>query len=117
MVATTVPRNVVATLLQVTVTGVAFFVLYRFMYRTLGIAEIGVWSIVLASVSVSRLVDLGLSSAVVRHVAQAVGHGDERHAASVIETTAITLGVLMAIVIALLFFPLRVLLRHAVPAH
>lgn len=107
-------RNIIATLTQVLVTGVVFFMLYRFMYKHLGVDQIGIWSIVLASVSLSRLGDLGLSSAVVRHVANALGNGKPELATSIIETTTITLAVLMAVVIAICAIPLQLLLAHVV---
>lgn len=107
-------RNIIAALTQVLVTGVVFFMLYRFMYKHLGVDQIGIWSIVLASVSLSRLGDLGLSSAVVRHVANALGNGKPELATAIIETTTITLAVLMALVIAGCAIPLQLLLAHAV---
>jgi O-antigen/teichoic acid export membrane protein len=114
MLSNSIARNVAATLLQVTITGGAFFVLYRFMYRQLGVEQIGVWSIVLASTSVSRLADLGLSASVVRHVARALGAADSQLVRATIETTVVTLAVLMAVVLLGAYIPLMFVLERTI---
>lgn len=85
-------RNIAAPIAQVLISGVVLFVLYRFLYDELGVAQIGVWSLVMAASSVSRIGELGLSAGVVRFVAQALGQQDAARAADVIQTTTITLG-------------------------
>lgn len=84
-------RNIVAPIAQVLISGGVLFVLYRFLYDELGVAQIGVWSLVMAATSVSRIGELGLSAGIVRFVAQSLGQQDEPRAAEVIQTTAITL--------------------------
>lgn len=112
-----ISRNVVATVTQVLISGVVFFILYRYLYDRIGVEQIGVWSLVLAATSVSRIGDLGLSAGVVRFVAQALGRGDTQRAADVVQTVALTLGVLMAVLLAA-GYPLVVLvLGYFLPAH
>ncbi len=103
-----ISRNVVATVSQVLVSGVVFFVLYRYLYDRLGVEQIGVWSLVLAATSVSRIGELGLSAGVVKFVAQALGQSDTQRAADVIETVALTLGAFMAVLL-VVGYPLFVL--------
>lgn len=104
-------RNIVVPVIQVVISGVVLFVLYRFLYDQLGVSQIGVWSLIMAASSVSRIGELGLSAGVVRFVAQALGQNDEQRAAHVVQTTAITLG--GAIGLALLaFYPLASTLLH-----
>lgn len=112
-----ISRNVIATVTQVLISGVVFFVLYRYLYDRLGVEQIGVWSLVFAATSVSRIGDLGLSAGVVRFVAQALGRGDTERAANVVQTVALTLGVFMAALLAI-GYPLFVLaLNYFIPAH
>lgn len=112
-----ISRNVVATVTQVLISGVVFFVLYRYLYDRLGVEQIGVWSLVLATTSVSRIGDLGLSAGVVRFVAQALGRSDTQRAADVVQTVVLTLGVFMAALLAI-GYPLFVLaLNYFIPAH
>lgn len=94
-----ISKNVIAPASQVIISGIILFVLYGYLYRQLGANEIGVWSLVVATISVSRLGDLGLSSGVVRFVAQALGKNNERRAADIIQTTAISLGVIIPFVL------------------
>src|SRR5690242_15638942 len=91
--------SVVASIVQVVVTGLVFFLLFRYLYERLGIEQIGVWSLVLATTSVSRIGELGLSAGVIRFVAQALGRRDEVRAAEVIQTVVVTLGLFMASVL------------------
>lgn len=112
-----ISKNVVATVAQVVVSGVVFFILYRYLYDRLGVEQIGVWSLVLAATSISRIGDLGLSAGVVRFVAQALGRGDTQRAADVVQTVALTLGLFMAILL-LVGYPLFVwALGYFLPAH
>lgn len=111
-----ITSNVIATVTQVLISGVVFFVLYRYLYGRLGVEQIGVWSLVLAATSISRIGDLGLSAGVVRFVAQALGRGDAQRAADVVETVTLTLGAFM-VVLLVVCYPLFVLaLNYFVPA-
>lgn len=112
-----ISKNVLATVAQVVISGVVFFVLYRYLYGRLGVEQIGVWSLVLATTSISRIGDLGLSAGVVRFVAQALGRNDTQRAADVLQTVALTLGVLMAALLAV-GYPLFIsALGYFLPAH
>ena len=73
-----ISANVIASIAQVLASSVAFFLLYRYLLDQLGVAQLGVWSLVLATTSVSRIGDLGLSAGVVKFVAQALAQGDAR---------------------------------------
>lgn len=110
-----ISRNVVATVSQVLISGIVFFVLYRYLYDQLGVEQIGVWALVLAATSVSRIGELGLSAGVVRFVAQALGRNDAQHAADVVQTVALTLGAFMAVLL-IVGYPLFILaLSYFIP--
>jgi len=91
-----ISHNITAIVTQVIVSGVVLFILYRYLYNRLGVEQIGVWSLVTSIASISRIGDLGLSAGVVKFVAQALGRRDAKRAADVVQTVALTLGVLMA---------------------
>ena len=110
-----ISRNVVATVSQVLISGIVFFVLYRYLYDQLGVEQIGVWALVLAATSVSRIGELGLSAGVVRFVAHALGRNDVQHAADVVQTVALTLGAFMAVLL-IVGYPLFILaLSYFIP--
>lgn len=93
------------------------FVLYRYLYDQLGIEKIGIWSLVIAATSVSRIGDLGLSAGVVRFVAQYIGKGDRESAADVVQTITITLGIFVAVVLVIGYPFFTVALKYLLPDH
>src|SRR5271165_2491820 len=99
--------SVIASIIQVIVSGLVFFVLFKYLFVKIGIEQIGVWSLVLATTSVSRVGELGLSAGVVRFVAQARANDNERRAEDVVQTVAITLCIFMGGVL-LALYPLCV---------
>ncbi|WP_285726119.1 lipopolysaccharide biosynthesis protein [Geothrix rubra] len=94
-----ISNNVKAVVLQVIFNGVLVFILYRYLYYKLGVEQIGIWSLVLATTSISRFGDMGLSAGVVRFVAQALGQNDGKRAADIIQTVVLTIGVSMAVLL------------------
>jgi O-antigen/teichoic acid export membrane protein len=96
-------KNPIANVLQMGLSAVLLFILYRYLAATLGIAKLGVWSVVLASASASRLAEFGLSASVTRFVAKYLALGEPRLAAAVIETAALTLSGILALVLAVAY--------------
>ena len=64
------------TIAQVVVSSVILFFLYRYLLNTIGVAKLGVWSVVMAAASASRMSELGLSGSVVKFVAKYKAHSD-----------------------------------------
>ena len=85
-------KNARMAILQVLVTGLTLFFLYRFLLDTIGVELLGVWSLVLATTSIVRFGNLGLSGSVVKFVAKYVARRELMLAANVIETAVISLG-------------------------
>lgn len=101
---------------QVVFSAVILFVLYRYLLVTIGVEQIGVWSIVLATTSVSCIGELGLSGSVVKFVAKYIARGDMDNASGVIQTATISIGVLIGGVL-IIAYPLLVwILERIVPA-
>ncbi|ENZ81058.1 MAG: oligosaccharide flippase family protein [Aquamicrobium sp.] len=84
-------RNAVWNLLEVLLSSLVLFVLYRLILKHLGVASLGVWSLVLATTSLARVADLGASGGLGRYVAvsQARGQGGEE-ALVYVETALLT---------------------------
>jgi len=112
-----ISNNVLAVISQVIFNGVVLFALYRYLYDKLGVEQIGIWSLVLATTSISRIGDMGLSAGVVRYVAQALGHGDRKRAADIVQSVALTIGTSMGLLL-LLAYPLFIrALHYVLPNH
>jgi O-antigen/teichoic acid export membrane protein len=96
-------RNIVSSLAQALIGALLLFAFYRYVSITLGIEKLGLWAIVLSTVSVSRLVDLGFSTGVTRYVASLRARGELSRAAQVIDTALITSWCVIGIIIPVLY--------------
>lgn len=103
--------NALANVVQALGTAVLLFVLYRYVSMTLGVDQLGVWSVVMASASAARLADLGLGASVTRFVAQSRAQNEISRAAQVVETVVLTLAVLTGFAM----LPLYAILVKVVP--
>ena len=94
-------RNATANALQAVASALLILVLYRYISASIGAGLFGVWSVLLATASASRLADLGLGSSVTRFVARDLAQAKPVHAAAVIDTVTLTLmGTMLAAVAA-----------------
>lgn len=96
-------RNTAANIAQAVASAALLFGLYRYINETLGVDQLGVWSVVLATVSASRLADLGLSAGVTRFVARDIARDNPSRAGDVVDTATLTLMVSVGIVLPLIF--------------
>jgi O-antigen/teichoic acid export membrane protein len=106
--------NAFAVTVQVVVTGVALFELYRFLNRHLTVEEIGIWSVVLASATTGRLIDLGLGGGVVKFVAEYLGTGARSRALMIIQMAFVGMAILTSVSCAVLYPVLFDLLPHLI---
>jgi O-antigen/teichoic acid export membrane protein len=105
--------NGLASVLQVVVTGGSFLVLYRFVKDMVGIAQFGVWALVVATVSTSVIGDLGISTSAVKFVSMYLSRGQESRVVQVVQTVVISLGASLGLVLIALY-PLLVRILEAV---
>jgi O-antigen/teichoic acid export membrane protein len=77
---------------QIVLVGGVLFILYKFLLKTIGVEQLGIWSLVLATTSVAQVANVGLVGGVVKYVAKYVARGEERKVSGVIQTAAISLG-------------------------
>jgi O-antigen/teichoic acid export membrane protein len=96
-------RNAAASVGQILVSGVALFLLFRFLLASLGPARLGVWSLVLAATSASRISDLGFAASTVKFLARELGRGDRSRAPAVIETALVASGAAVGLMVLALF--------------
>ncbi len=84
---------------QVIVAGGALFVLYKVLLKTIGIKQLGIWSVVMATTSVTQLANMGISPGVTRFVAKYAARGEHGTASEVIQTAVVSLGIFMGFVL------------------
>lgn len=91
-----VTRNAGMAVIQALVSGGTLFLLYRYLLQELGSDKVGIWAIVLATASASRISEMGFTGSAVKFTAQYLARGEADRAAGVIQTTVITIGVILA---------------------
>ncbi|HUV50151.1 MAG TPA: oligosaccharide flippase family protein [Anaerolineae bacterium] len=82
--------NATMSVTQIVVISVVLFVLYKFLLNTIGVAQLGIWSLVLATTSVTQIANFGLSGSVVKFVAKYVARGEDENISGVVQTAALS---------------------------
>lgn len=91
-------------------------VLYRCIVSDLGPSQLGVWSLVSATASMTRILEIGICASVVRYVAKYQALNQFAEASSLIETAIISLGATYAVVLVCGYPGMLLLLRQVVPS-
>lgn len=96
-----ISRNALFAILQVLVSGACLFLIYRFLLVELGPESLGVWSLVLATTSASRVSELGLAAGAVKFVAEALARNEPHRAGLIVQTAMISVAVSLALMLVL----------------
>ncbi len=107
--------NAIMSVAQVVVLGALLLVLYRYLLATIGVEQLGIWSLVLAATSVTRLTTLGLSGSVVRFVAKYVSRAEDYNVAGILETATLSVGALIGLALLVVYPFANWLLARIVP--
>lgn len=107
--------NTSVSVVQTIVSGLVLFILYRYLIEHLGAEQLGLWSVVLASTSVARLSDMGLTGSVVKFVARYRALNDDVNASEVVQTATLSIAVVMAILCIAVYPLLDKALAFAIP--
>lgn len=96
--------NTALSVLQVAVNGGLYLVLYRFLYDTIGVEQLGVWSIVLAWTAMNNLASLGLGGSTTYFIPKYLARGERSYVQAIIQTGTLTAAATVVIGL-LLFYP------------
>ncbi|MCX5701467.1 MAG: oligosaccharide flippase family protein [Candidatus Omnitrophica bacterium] len=107
--------NAVMSVVQTVVISGVLFILYRFFLKTIGVEQLGIWSLVLATTSITQIANLGLSGSVVKFVAKYVARGEEENVCSVIQTAAISVSVFIGIILLFGYPVMKWILKNIIP--
>ncbi len=105
--------NTALSVLQVAVNGGLYLVLYRFLYDTIGVEQLGVWSIVLAWTSMNNLASLGLGGSTTYFIPKYLARGERPYVQALIQTGTLTAAATVVVGL-LLFYPFVRLILGAV---
>jgi O-antigen/teichoic acid export membrane protein len=95
--------NALTSIIQVIFTAILYFFLYKYLLNQLGIKLLGVWSLILSFSSIANLANLGLTSGLVKFVAEYIAEKNELKLGKLIFTATISLAVLFIFVSLILF--------------
>lgn len=107
--------NAIMSIIQIILVSGVLFLLYRFLLITIGVEQLGIWSLVLATISMAQLTNFGLSGSVVKFVAKYTARGEDKKVSEVIQTAVISLGVIICFVLILGFPIIKWILTLVVP--
>lgn len=95
--------NAFTTVLQLVITGISYLILYKILLHYVGIAVIGVWAIVVATSSIANMAGLGVSSGLVKFVAE-YKESNQLHAIKELLFTAFIITIVLHILIAVIVY-------------
>lgn len=105
-------RNATASAFLVVTNGMVLFLLYRFLYQTIGAGNVGVWAVILSWTSAGALASFGMPASTVKFVAQYYAREKTDHVTAVIETAAISVASAIGVTTLLLYPLLHWLVPH-----
>jgi len=106
--------NIISTILQVLIVGIVYLFLYRLLLSSLGIEKLGVWSIILATSSIANLGNFGITSGLVKFVADYNAKNSLEEFPKLIFTALISIVVLFLVIIGIIYFFSKFLLSYVV---
>lgn len=99
--------NALMSVFQIIVISIVSFFLYRFLLKTIGVEKLGIWSLILATTSVTQIANMGFSGSVVKFVAKYVARGEPDNVSKVIQTAALSIAVSIGITLLALYTPIK----------
>lgn len=95
--------NVISSAIQVIIVGLAYFFVYKILIDRLGVDLLGVWSLIIATTSISNLANFGLTSALVKFVAEYNAIEDHHRIDKLLFTSFFSMFILFGLVSLLVF--------------
>ena len=96
-------KNIISNILQVLISTILMFVLYRYLSKKLGVEDLGVWAVVMAIASASRIADLGMTVSITKFVASSIAKKQLEEAGEIVETGVITFIIAVPVLLLILY--------------
>ena len=107
--------NAILSVIQILVIGIVIFILYRFLLNTIGVKQLGIWSLILATTSIAQIANFGLSGSVVKFVAKYLARNEAENVSDVIQTAVISLGSFVGLALLISYPLIKKVLAMVVP--
>ncbi|MCJ8152377.1 oligosaccharide flippase family protein [Chryseobacterium sp. SSA4.19] len=89
--------NALSAVLQVVFTALLYFFLYKYLLAKIGVEQLGVWSLILSFSSIANLANLGLTSGLVKFVAEYLLEKDKTKLGKLIFTSTLSMSLLFGV--------------------
>lgn len=89
--------NAISAVVQVVFTALLYFFLYKYLLKNIGIEQLGIWSLILSFSSIANLANLGLTSGLVKFVAEYLTGRDKTKLGKLIFTSVLSMTVLFVV--------------------
>jgi O-antigen/teichoic acid export membrane protein len=96
-------RNALAAAGQTVIQTAVLFLVYRYLVHQLGIEQVGVWAVVLATASAARISELGLAGSVTRFVASYRAAANDQAASEIVQTAAISVAAILGVILVAIY--------------
>lgn len=96
--------NAVSAIIQVAFTAILYFFLYKYLLNSIGIKQLGVWSLILSFSSIANLANFGITSGLVKFVAEYLTEDDKSKLGKLIFTSVISMTILFFLVSLVVFW-------------
>ncbi|MDI6049241.1 oligosaccharide flippase family protein [Flavobacterium sp. XS2P24] len=106
--------NALSAVIQVAFTGILYFFLYKYLLNELGVKQLGVWSLILSFSSIASLANLGITSGLVKFVADHLACKEELKIGKLIFTAILSISLFFGIISILVLFAAQYLLHFVI---
>ncbi|MDD4950724.1 hypothetical protein [Sulfuricurvum sp.] len=105
-----VKKNIIFAVMQIFVSSISLFLLYKFLIIELGIEKIGVWSIVMAFTAFLKTGDFGFTGSIVKFVSKYQARNEIMHVYKIIETSIVTITIGLSLLLMVTYPLIQMLL-------
>lgn len=106
--------NAVSAVVQVVFTAFLYFFLYKYLLKSIGIEQLGVWSLILSFSSIANLANLGLTSGLVKFVAEYLTEDDNTKLGKLIFTSVLSMTILFGVLSLVILFGAEFFLKFII---
>lgn len=96
--------NILFSLLQIIITGLVYYFLYKYLLKNIGLNLMGVWTIVLSISSTANIANLGIGSGVVRFTALFKSNNENEQINKLIHTSLLLIAGFFFAIIVIVYF-------------
>ncbi len=107
--------NTITASVQVVIVGLTYFFLYKLLISKIGMQKIGIWSLVLSTISVANISNMGLSSSIVKFVAKYHAREEYKTLVDLIKTAFTSIAIFLGAICIVSYPLMNYILKFFIP--